>query len=108
MAEESDAADKSFEASARKLSDLRKKGEIVRSTDLLIGISYLGLCSCLYLFGDFIFEMTWANLYRSWGMLCVDVMPSCRPRIDDSQRWGHSPIYRLFSHLWQYRLFLFF
>lgn len=90
MSDSSDSAEKSFEASSRKLSELRKKGEIVRSTDLLIGLSYLGLCASLYLFGSQIFQYAWSILYGSWDQMCAGVSISCKPKLDSLISQGPS------------------
>ncbi|MFZ7091060.1 EscU/YscU/HrcU family type III secretion system export apparatus switch protein [Primorskyibacter sp. 2E233] len=46
MSDEDDSAEKSHEASPRKLEEARKKGEIPRAPDLSTGMSYLGLLLC--------------------------------------------------------------
>lgn len=43
MAEENDSADKSFEASQKKLDDARKKGDLPRSSDLNATAMYFGM-----------------------------------------------------------------
>ncbi|MFK7744694.1 MAG: flagellar type III secretion system protein FlhB [Roseobacter sp.] len=43
MSDKDDQSDKSFEATAQKLLEARKKGEIARSTELLTAASYFGL-----------------------------------------------------------------
>lgn len=46
MSDEDDSAEKSHEASPRKLEEARKKGEIPRAPDLLTGMAYAGLLMC--------------------------------------------------------------
>lgn len=43
MAEQDDSAEKSHEPTQKKLDDARKKGEIARSTDLNVALTYLGI-----------------------------------------------------------------
>jgi flagellar biosynthetic protein FlhB len=43
MSDSEDSADKSFDATPKKLLEARKKGDIAKSTDLLTACSYLGL-----------------------------------------------------------------
>lgn len=43
MAQGDDSADKSHEPTQKKLDDARKKGEIARSTDLTVALSYFGV-----------------------------------------------------------------
>lgn len=43
MSDQDDQSDKSYEATAQKLLEARKKGEIARSTELLTAASYFGL-----------------------------------------------------------------
>lgn len=43
MAEGDDSSDKSHEPTQKKLDDARKKGEIARSTDLTVAVSYFGM-----------------------------------------------------------------
>jgi flagellar biosynthetic protein FlhB len=52
MAEQEDSAEKSHEASPRKLEEARKKGEIPRAPDLLTGFAYLGMLLCLLAVGS--------------------------------------------------------
>ncbi|WP_348541465.1 EscU/YscU/HrcU family type III secretion system export apparatus switch protein [Sulfitobacter albidus] len=47
MSGQDDSADKSFEPTAQKLLEARKKGEVAKSTDLLTAASYLGLLVAL-------------------------------------------------------------
>lgn len=51
MSGQEDETDKSFEATAQKLDDARKKGEIARSAELLTAASYLGLFLALSVAG---------------------------------------------------------
>ncbi len=92
MADGSDSADKSFEASARKLDDLRKKGEIARSPDLLVGLSYLGLYLGLYQFGGVIFEDAWIVLHESWSQTCLNFLFNCTSDENTLSSWGILPV----------------
>lgn len=49
MAEQDDAAEKSFEATPQKLEEARKRGELPRSADLNAAASYLGMILALIL-----------------------------------------------------------
>ena len=91
MADNNDASDKSFEASSRKLDDLRKKGEIPRSADLLVGLSYLGMFLALYQFGGRIFENGWVLLQESWGQTCVYSSHMCVEAENTFPAWGLGP-----------------
>lgn len=51
MNSQDDTADKSFEPTAQKLLQARKKGDIARSAELLTAASYFGLFTALAIFG---------------------------------------------------------
>lgn len=51
MADDDDSAEKSFEATQRKLQQARRKGEIPRSQDLLTAMAYFGLLLAAITFG---------------------------------------------------------
>lgn len=53
MAEQDDAADKSHEPTQKKLDDARKKGEIARSNDVNVALSYFGIWLLLLTVGAF-------------------------------------------------------
>lgn len=46
-----DGSEKSFDATPKKLEDARKKGEIARSTDVTVALSYFGVWLFLIMFG---------------------------------------------------------
>lgn len=50
MAEQEESAEKSFDPTPRKLQEARKRGEIVRSSDLNTAVTYAGLLLSLTLF----------------------------------------------------------
>ncbi len=53
MAEQDDSADKSHEPTQKKLDDARKKGEIARSNDVNVALSYFGVWLFLLSVGAF-------------------------------------------------------
>ena len=53
MAEQDDVADKSHEPTQKKLDDVRKKGEIARSNDVNVALSYFGVWLLLLTAGAF-------------------------------------------------------
>ena len=54
MAEQDQSAEKSFDPTPRKLEEARKRGEIVRSSDLNTAVSYGGLLLAAALIGPFL------------------------------------------------------
>ncbi|SPH19356.1 Flagellar biosynthetic protein FlhB [Ascidiaceihabitans donghaensis] len=54
MSGSDDDTDKSFDPSAKKLADQRKKGEIARSADLLTASAYFGLILAFLISGSFV------------------------------------------------------
>ncbi len=51
MAEEDDAADKSHDPTQKKLDDVRKKGEVARSNEVNVALSYFGIWVLLAVLG---------------------------------------------------------
>ncbi len=72
---EDDAAEKSFEATPKKLEDARKKGEFPKSTDINAAASYLGLIVALVVVGPGAVERLGSlssNLLRNADRLAAD------------------------------------
>lgn len=59
-----EAVDKSYQPTQKKLDDARKKGEIPRSQEVGIAVTYFSLAITLYLFGGTIFEEAFTLLKR--------------------------------------------
>ena len=51
MSDQDDASEKSHEASPKKLEDARKKGEVAKSNDINVALSYFGVWGLLIAFG---------------------------------------------------------
>lgn len=52
MAEQNEGEDKTEEASARKLDEARRKGDVAKSADLPQALSLIGACAVVVLYGD--------------------------------------------------------
>lgn len=76
MSAQDDDTDKAFEATAQKLLDARKKGELAKSTDLMTAAGYAGLLVALLLAGSGAVRNVGTNL-----MVMIDQSADLAPLI---------------------------